>query len=151
MRPRVEAAVEAEGEFVEIGLQVLRADTVMDAAQPCLEIGEHEVNDRQEGLGNLHIAPLRDGGMAIAALAQLRITAPVVGDDGGARCNGTLDESAQRLGTAIRCNGEANASCVAPGSAFVATPLLLALADFNGATSTMSWTPRPLPRVRPPM
>jgi hypothetical protein len=34
----VEAAVEAEGELVEIGLQVLWADAVMDAAQPGFEI-----------------------------------------------------------------------------------------------------------------
>jgi hypothetical protein len=36
------------------------------------------VNDRQEGLGNLHVATLRDGGVGIAALAQPRVTAPVV-------------------------------------------------------------------------
>ena len=129
----IETAVEAEGEFVEIGLQVLRADAVMDAAQPSLEIGEHEVNDRQEGLGNLHVAPLRDSGMAIITLAQLRVTTPVVGDDGGAGCNSTLDESAQRLGAAIRRNGKANTPCVALGSAFVTAPLLLALADFDRA------------------
>ena len=35
---------------------MLWADTVMGAAQTGLEIGEHEVNDRQECLGNLHVA-----------------------------------------------------------------------------------------------
>ncbi len=112
---------------------MLRADTVMDAAQPGLEIGEHEVNDRQEGIGNLHVAPLREGGMAIAVFAQLRVTAPVVGDVGGAGCNGALDESALRLGSAILRNGKANTPCVAPGSAYVAAPLLLALADSDRA------------------
>ena len=91
------------------------------------------MNDRQEGLGNLHVAPLRDGGMATAVFAQLRVTAPVVGNVGGAGCNGARDESAQRLGSAIRRNGKANTPCVAPGSAFVAAPLLLALADFDRA------------------
>lgn len=86
------------------------ADAVMDATKPSLEIGKHEVNDRQEGLGNLPVTPLRDSGMAIAALAQLRVTAPVVGDDGGTASDGTLDESVQRLGTAIRRDGKTNAS-----------------------------------------
>ena len=110
---------------------MLWADAVMGAAQPSLEIGEHKVNDRQEGLGNLHVAALRDGGMAVAALDQLGITTPVVGNDVGAGRNGTLNESPQRLGAAIRYDGKANASCVAPSSAFVAAPLLLALADFD--------------------
>lgn len=105
----------------------------MGATQLGLEIGEYEVNDRQEGLCNLHVAALRDGGMAIAALAQLDVTAPVIGDDGGSGHNGALDESAQRLGATIWRNGKANASCVAPGPALIAAPLLLALADFNGA------------------
>jgi len=130
---RIEAAVEAEGEFVEIGLKMLWADTVMDAPQPGLEIGEREVDDRQEGLGNLHVAALRNGGMAVAALTQFRVSAPVIGDDGGAAGNGALNETAQRLGAAIWNNGKANASCVAPRPALIATPLLLALADFNGA------------------
>ncbi len=81
---------------------MLRADTMMDAAQASLEIGEYEVNDRQEYPGNLPVAPLRDGGMAIAAFVQLRVTAPVVGDEGGAGCNATLDESARRSGATAR-------------------------------------------------
>ena len=50
----MEALVEAEGEFVEIGLQVLRTDAVMDAAKPGFEIGEHEGNDGQKGFRDLH-------------------------------------------------------------------------------------------------
>ena len=112
---------------------MLRADTVMGATQPGLEIGEHEVNDRKGGLGNLHVAPFRDGGMAIATFAELRVTAPIIGDDGGAGCNGALDKSAQRLGATIWRNGKANASGVAPGPTLTAAPLLFALTDFNGA------------------
>ena len=51
----METAVEAEGEFIEISLQMLWADAVMGAAQPCLEIGEYEVNDRQKGFSDLRI------------------------------------------------------------------------------------------------
>ena len=45
----IETAVEAEGELVVIGFQVLRADAVMDATQPSLEgLEKPEVNDQQE-------------------------------------------------------------------------------------------------------
>lgn len=40
---RVETAVEAERELIEVGLQVLRANAMMDAAQPCFKIGEDEM------------------------------------------------------------------------------------------------------------
>ena len=61
---------------------MLEAGAVMNTAQPCFEIGEYEVNDRLKIFSNLHIAQLCDGGMTIAALAPLRITALVVGDAG---------------------------------------------------------------------
>ena len=70
----VGAAVEAgEAEFVELGLQVLRADAVVSATQPCFEMGEHEVNDRQEGLGNVHVATFRDGAMALWRYGNSRV------------------------------------------------------------------------------
>jgi len=65
---------------------MLRADTVMDAAQPSFEIGEHEVDDGQKSFGDLHIAPFRDCGVKIVALGKASVAAPVVGDNGGAWC-----------------------------------------------------------------
>ena len=53
------------------------------------------MNDGQKGFRNLHIASLRDGGVTKAELAQLRVTAPVVGDNGGTRCHGPFDKTAQ--------------------------------------------------------
>ena len=99
-------AVEAEREFVEIGLKVLRAEAVMDAAQPGLEIGEHEVNDGQEGLGNLPVAPFRNGSMKLPAPSERRVAAPVVGDDGGAWRNGASDKADPRFGATIRRHAE---------------------------------------------
>ena len=48
------------------------------------------MNDGQEGLGNLHVAPLRNGSMEIASLAKRRVTAPVVGDNGSAWRNDAM-------------------------------------------------------------
>lgn len=129
----IETAVEAEGEFVEIHLQMLRADTMMNTAQPCFEIGEHEVNNRQKGFSDLPIAPLCNGGMAIAALAQLRITTPVVGDDAGAGNHRAFDEAAQRFGAPIWNHGELNTAGVPPGLPLVETTGTLALPNLDRA------------------
>jgi len=43
----------------------------MDTAQPCFEIGEYELDNGQEGFGDLHIAPFRDSGVR-----QLRLVRP---------------------------------------------------------------------------
>jgi hypothetical protein len=58
---RLEPPVEAEGEFVEVGLQVLVTDPVMDAVQPCFQVCEDEMDDWQILLGDLWIAPFSDG------------------------------------------------------------------------------------------
>ena len=111
---------------------MLRADAVMDAAQPCFEIGEHEMDDGQKGFCDLHVAPLRDGGVAKAAFAQLRVTAPVVGDNGRAWRHGAFDEDAQRLGASVRHHRKPDAPGVPPGLPFVEAAGMLALTDFDG-------------------
>jgi hypothetical protein len=47
----VEPPIEAERELVEVGLQVLGADTVMDAVEPGLRIAEDEVLVPKGGKG----------------------------------------------------------------------------------------------------
>ena len=107
---------------------------MMSATQPCFEIGEHEVNDRQEGFRDLRIAPFRDSGVEIVALGKADVAAPIVGDDGGARRHGAFDEAAQRLGTSVRHQGKPDATSVPPGLALVETAGTLALVDFDGAS-----------------
>src|SRR5271154_5408112 len=41
---RVKTPVEAERELIEVGLQMLGAHAVVDAVEPGLQIGEHEVD-----------------------------------------------------------------------------------------------------------
>ena len=93
----VEAAVEAERELIEVRLQMLRADAVMDTAQPDFEIGEHEVDDGQKSFGDLHIATFRDSGVEIVALDKAGVAAPVAGDNGGAWRHGAFDETPEDL------------------------------------------------------
>ena len=48
-------AVEAEDEFIEVGLEVLAAQPVIDAQGPDLEVGEDPVNPGQDDVGS-HLA-----------------------------------------------------------------------------------------------
>jgi len=68
-------------------LQVLRADAVMDAAQPGLEIGEYEMNNGQKDFRDFHIASLSDDGMTVPASPKRRIAAPIVGNNRRTRRN----------------------------------------------------------------
>src|SRR5512147_3307971 len=45
------AAIEAKGEFVEIGLQVFPAQAVIDAECPAFEVGEDAMRPRQDDVG----------------------------------------------------------------------------------------------------
>ena len=73
---RIEPPVEAEGEFVEVGLQVLVTDPVMDAVQPRFQVCEDEMDDWQILLGDLRIAPFSDGEVFVAALGKAGVAAP---------------------------------------------------------------------------
>ena len=60
---------------------MLRADPVMDADQPRLEVGEDQMDDRQELLDHLWISACGNSVVIIAALAQAGVAAPIIRDD----------------------------------------------------------------------
>ena len=126
---QVEAAIEAESLFAGMSLQMLRADAVVNASEPCLEIGEHEVSDGQEGLDNLHVPSFRDGGTWMPSFAKRRVSAPVFGEDGGAWRNDTY----QRFGTSVWHHREPSTTTVLPSSALVETASALGLFDLDRA------------------
>jgi hypothetical protein len=51
---------------------------MMDADQPCLEVGEYEMDDRQEIFGHFRIATFGNIVGVVAALAQSGVAAPIV-------------------------------------------------------------------------
>ena len=110
---------------------MLLADAVMDAAQPGFEIGEDEVDDRQKGFGDLHIAPFRDSCVEIVALGKASVAAPVVGDNGGAWRHGAFDEATQRLGSSVRHQGEPDTTGIPPTLPLVKAAGMLALTNFD--------------------
>ena len=89
------------------------------------------MNYWQEGLGNLHVTTLRDGGMKIPSLSKRRVTAPGIGGDGGAWRNDTLDEATQRFGTSVWHHRETNTSGVSSSPALVEAATVLALFNLD--------------------
>jgi hypothetical protein len=116
---RHSAYVEAESEFVEVGLEVLGADAVMSAGEPGLQIGKDEVNNWQIFFGNPGIASPGDSEMFVAALAETGVTGPIVRSNWCACGNSTLDEATERLGAAIGHDCEPNAAGIAASFALV--------------------------------
>ena len=80
-----EAPVEAEGELIEMGLQVLRAAAVMGTAEPGLQVAEDAVDDGKELFGHCRVAVLDDRPVSVAAHGEVGMAGPIVGDDRGAR------------------------------------------------------------------
>ena len=104
------------------------------------------MNDGQKGFRDLHISSLSDGGVDKAVLAQLRVSAPVVSDNGCSRHHDVFDKAAQRLGASVGYNGKSDTTSVPPGSALIETTVTFALADFDGASHKnhiMDATPLP--------
>ena len=130
---RIEPPVEAEGEFVEVGLQVLVTDPVMDAVQPRFQVCEDEMDDWQILLGDLRIAPFSDGEVFVAALGKAGVATPVVGDERRARHNGALHEAAEQLRAAVRHDGEPNPPGIATTLPLVELGARLALANLHSA------------------
>lgn len=121
----------------------------MNSDQPCLEVGEDEVDHRQVFLGDGRIVAFRNGQMVIAARGEAGVAAPVVGDDQRLRSDSILDEAAQGRCTAILDDGKAKAARVATTVPLVQCRSWLALADFDGGghqhlvVDTTSFAARP--------
>src|SRR3954452_15402704 len=71
------AAVEAEGELVEVGVEVLRPQAVVDAQRPPLGVGEDAVDPGQHEVGRRLADPLR----IVLDLLEAAVAGPAVTDD----------------------------------------------------------------------
>ena len=92
---------------------MLGADSVMDAIDPGLQIGEDQVDDRQELLCDLWVSAFGDRVVVESALAKAGVAGPVVGDDQRSGSNGVLNERAERIGATVRDDSETNAPRIA--------------------------------------
>ena len=112
---------------------MLGADPVMDAVDPGLQIGEDQVDDRQEFLCDLWVSAFGNRVVVESALAKAGIAAPVVGDDQRSGSDGVFDESAERIGATVGDDGETNASRVATVFPIVELGSRLPVAHLHGA------------------
>src|SRR5271166_3611040 len=130
---------------------MLRADAVVDAVEPGLQIGEDEVDHRHELFGHFGVAAFGNCMVVEAPLAQAGIAAPIVGDDQRAWHDGILDKAAQGIGAAVSGDGQPHSTGIG-----AILPLVLCVPGFRwrtstaAATSVLWWMPRPSPRVLPP-
>ena len=91
---RCPAAVEAEHELVDVVGQMLRADTVVCAFQPGLEIGESPVDPGEESRRVLRVA--LSGRAVVVRLAQRGVPLPSIRQYRTPRLYRCLDERDER-------------------------------------------------------
>ena len=73
------AAIEAEGEFVEIGIQILCGDrALMGAEQPALEQGGHAMHRRHGNVGRIPAGREVDGVVPVPLFRQTVVALPAV-------------------------------------------------------------------------
>jgi len=113
-------AVEAEDEFIEVGLEVLAAQPVVNAQGPDLEVGEDPVNPGQDDMGG----DLADNMGIVGDAGGAGISGPTIGLGGGAGGDIGGEESMEAGGRVISDLAEADAAGAKPavldldGSAF---------------------------------
>src|SRR6516225_3086434 len=100
-RHRGPSSIEAEGELVEVGLEMAVADTMVSTAEPRLEVAKDAMDVRQELRGSLRSA-LRARAMAVAQIYKRGIGGPAIRQDRGSGSGGALDETGQRAPRGIR-------------------------------------------------
>jgi hypothetical protein len=127
------AAVEAEDELVETGLEMLAAQAVVDTQDPDLEVGEDPVHPGQYDVGR-HLAD--DMGI-VADAGSAGIGGPSVGLGGGPRCEVGGDEGMQAAGRAVGHFAQTDAAGSSPAildldSADDQHPALMAAATTTG-------------------
>ena len=100
------ASIEAEGEFIEVALEMLSSQSVIDAERPGLGVGEGAVDPGQNDMGG-HGAD--DMGL-VPDVGGAGIGRPAVGFDRRARGDVGGDEAMQRGGGEVLDRGQAKAS-----------------------------------------
>ena len=88
------AAIEAESELVEIGLQVLFAQPVIDAERPGLEVGEDAMRPGQDDVRGHRSDNVR----VVSNAGSAGVAGPAVGFRGGAGFNAGFNEGVQTRG-----------------------------------------------------
>ena len=112
---------------------MLGADPVVDAVDPGLQVGEDQVDNRQEFFREFRVAAFGDCVVVESALSEAGIAAPVVGDDQRSGSDGVFDEPAERMSATVGDDSETNTSRVATVFPIVEFGSRLAVTHLYGA------------------
>ena len=112
---------------------MLGADPVVDAVDPGLQVGEDQVDNRQEFFREFRIAAFGDCVVVESTLSEAGIAAPVVGDDQRSGSDGVFDEPAERMSATVGDDSETNTSRVATVFPIVEFGSRLAVTHLYGA------------------
>src|ERR1022692_3712471 len=85
---------------------MLRADAVMYADQPRLEISKDEVNDWQELVRHLGISTFGNCVVVVAAFSQTSVATPIVSNDQSPRNDSAVNESTKRFSASVGDDGK---------------------------------------------
>lgn len=106
---------------------------VMNSIQPRLQVGEDQMNDRQELFGDQWITAFCNGDMFVAAFGETGVSAPIVGNDPRLWCDYTFHEATERTSTPIRNDGKPDASGITSALPLIKAGAGLALAHLDSA------------------
>lgn len=136
---RVEPTVEAEHEFIEVRLEMVRLDTtMMGTVDPCFQIAKNEMDHWEVRLCLLRVAIERQRLMVVSKARQLPVTHPSVSADRGAGGDILRNKGGERVGVAAGERGwlsgdHAETETAGVDAALMALVVSLARADFHGA------------------
>jgi hypothetical protein len=120
-RHRIEATIEAEHVFVEVGLQVLWLDTtMMRALDPSLQIAEDEVNHWQMRFGLVWIAAERQHVVEVSGFGKSRIPRPSVCAHDRVGRDILFDKAVESLGAPVGYDAKAQPSRIDAPSVLLA-------------------------------
>ena len=91
------ASIEAEDELVKVGLQVFAAQSVIDAAGPALEVGEHLMDPGQHDVGGLVANDMR----VVGVEGNICISRPAIGLGGTGRGDVLRDELVEAVSAVV--------------------------------------------------
>src|ERR1700730_7737361 len=113
----VEATIKAEGELVEIGLQMLRADRAMVCSgEPCLEVRKDKMDNWEKFFSDFGVAICGDRQVFIAERRKPIVGPPCVRNNHRARLDGLLEKGTQSLRAAIGDDFHAQPPRIAPAA-----------------------------------
>jgi hypothetical protein len=131
-RHRVEATIETEHVFVEVGLQVFGLDTaMMRSLDPGFEVAENEMDHGQMRLGLVGVSAERQGLMAVSHLRKTGVASPSIGAQDGAARYVVFDKADKRIGAAVGHDTKPQSSRINAASVLLA--IVCARANLYGA------------------